>query len=210
MAHCNRNDSSWQTGIVAHSHWIGGSFECRLFIYSYFCENNSKLTKFDYVGDWLSKFVTGIITGLLNVSIYAGVIEKFIYKNNAIIDVAIMMVMVIVFICGTISIFVIFGKKHKYKKLCAVVVFVTVMVMIIGILHEINPLNKEKTADEFIKIKNEEYVILSKVDDKVLVVPFEFDKGGKCHLLTSQYSFKNKYEGTYYYIDLNQYPIIKK
>ena len=68
----------------------------------------------------------------------------------------------------------------------------------------------EKTADEFIKIKNEEYVILSKVDDKVLVVPFEFDKGGKCHLLTSQYSFKNKYEGTYYYIDLNQYPIIKK
>lgn len=76
-----------------------------------FCENNSKLTKFDYVGDWLSKFVTGIITGLLNVSIYAGVIEKFIYKNNAIIDVAIMMVMVIVFICGTISIFVIFGKK---------------------------------------------------------------------------------------------------
>ncbi len=100
-----------QTGIVAHSHWIGGSFECRLFIYSYFCENNSKLTKFDCVGDWLSKFVTGIITGLLNVSIYAGVIEKFIYKNNAIIDVAIMMVMVIVFICGTISIFVIFGKK---------------------------------------------------------------------------------------------------
>ena len=69
------------------------------------------MTKFDYVGDWLSKFVTGIITGLLNVSIYAGVIEKFIYKNNAIIDVAIMMVMVIVFICGTISIFVIFGKK---------------------------------------------------------------------------------------------------
>ena len=102
------------------------------------------------------------------------------------------------------------AKKHKYKKLCAVVVFVTVMVMIIGILHEINPLNKEKTADEFIKIKNEEYVILSKVDDKVLVVPFEFDKGGKCHLLTLQYSFKNKYEGTYYYIDLNQYPIIKK
>ena len=64
------------------------------------------------------------------------------------------------------------AKKHKYKKLCAVVVFVTVMVMIIGILYEINPLNKEKTADEFIKIKNEEYVILSKVDDKVLVVPF--------------------------------------
>ena len=87
VAHCNRNDGSLQTGIVAHSHWIGGSFECRLFIYSYFCENNSKLTKFDYVGDWLSKFVTGIITGLLNVSIYAGVIEKFIYKNNAIIDV---------------------------------------------------------------------------------------------------------------------------
>ncbi len=161
---------------MAHSHWIGGSFGCRLFIYSYFCENNSKLTKFDYVGDWLSKFVTGSITGLLNVSIYAGVIEKFIYKNNVIIDVAIMMV----------------------------------MVMIIGILHEINPLNKEKTAYEFIKIKNEEYVILSKVDDKVLVVPFEFDQGGKYHLLTSQYSFKNKYEGTYYYIDLNQYPIIKK
>lgn len=40
-------------------------------------------------------------------------------------------------------------------------------------------------------------------------MPFEFDKGGKCHLLASQYSFKNKYEGTYYYIDLNQYPIIK-
>lgn len=119
MAHCNRNDGSWQTGIVAHSHWIGGSFECRLFIYSYFCENNSKLTKFDYVGDWLSKFVTGIITGLFNVSIYAGVIEKFIYKNNAIIDVAIMMV----------------------------------MVMIIGILHEINPLNKEKLQMNSLKSK---------------------------------------------------------
>ena len=124
---------------------------------------------------------------MLNVSIYAGVIEKFIYKNNVIIDVAIMMVMVIVFICGTISVFVIFSKKHKYKKFCAVVILVTVMVMIIGILHEINPLNKEKTAYEFIKIENEEYVILSKVDDKVLVVPFEFDQGGKCHLLTSQY-----------------------
>ena len=31
MAHCDRNDGSWQNGIVAHSHRTGGSFERRLF-----------------------------------------------------------------------------------------------------------------------------------------------------------------------------------
>ena len=31
VAHCSWNGGSWQTGIVAHSHWIGGSFGYRLF-----------------------------------------------------------------------------------------------------------------------------------------------------------------------------------
>ena len=31
VAHCDRNDGSWQNGIVAHSHRTGGSFERRLF-----------------------------------------------------------------------------------------------------------------------------------------------------------------------------------
>ena len=61
-----------------------------------------------------------------------------------------------------------------------------------------------------LKSKMKNMLFYLKLMTKFLVVPFEFDKGGKCHLLTSQYSFKNKYEGTYYYIDLNQYPIIKK
>ena len=32
VAHCDRNDGSWQNGIVAHSHRTGGSFGRRLFI----------------------------------------------------------------------------------------------------------------------------------------------------------------------------------
>ena len=31
VAHCDRNDGSWQNGIVAHSHRTDGSFGCRLF-----------------------------------------------------------------------------------------------------------------------------------------------------------------------------------
>lgn len=33
VAHCDRNDGSWQNGIVAHSHRTDGSFGCRLFNY---------------------------------------------------------------------------------------------------------------------------------------------------------------------------------
>lgn len=60
------------------------------------------------------------------------------------------------------------------------------------------------------EIEDQQYAILSKVDDKILVVPCEYDETGKCHIKTSEYTFKDKYEGTYSYKDLNSYPIIEK
>ena len=36
MAHCDRNDSLWQNGIVAHLHRTGGSLERRLFTHDNF------------------------------------------------------------------------------------------------------------------------------------------------------------------------------
>lgn len=181
-----------------------------MFFYPYSHKEDRKASKIDNITDWLYKFGTGLIIAFFCVSIYAGIIEKFTSKNNVFIDLIIMLLFIIIFICGISSIFVVFGKKHKHMGLSMLTVSVTIIVMILGVIHELNLLYREKSAYEFVKIEDEEYVILSKVDDKVLVVPFEYDQTGKCHIKTSQYSFKNKYDGTYYYVDLKNTPIIEK
>lgn len=185
-------------------------FVIGMFFYAYFLDKDKKQLKMDYITDWLYKLGTGLLTAIVCSAIYFEMVEKLIMKNNIFIDIIILILFIVIFICGTASIFVVFGKKHKYVKICAFIVAVPLMVTIFGIVHELNPLNKEKTAYEFVKIEDEEYAVLSKVDDKILIVPFEYDQLGKCHIKTAEYSFKNKYEGTYYYKDFKYYPIIEK
>lgn len=182
-------------------------FVIGMFAYTYFVEKASKKTKMDYVGDWLYKIGTGLIIGI---AMYYNIAEIFIKSNNAIINVINIFFIILVFVCGTASVFVIFGKQHKFKKLSTFVVFVTLLVLVFGFVKELYRLDKAKTAYEFVEIEDQQYAILSKVDDKILVVPCEYDETGKCHIKTSEYTFKDKYEGTYSYKDLNSYPIIEK
>lgn len=185
-------------------------FVIGMFFYAYFLENDSKQLKGVYIADWLYKLGTGFVIGYFCVCIYYNMIKKYVIESNAIIDILIVISFFIVFLCGTASIFIALGKKIKMLFFSVFVIAVTLMVITCGVINELNLLNKEKTAYEFVKIEDEEFAILSKVDDKILVVPFEYDQTGKCHIKTSQYTFKNKYEGTYYYVDFNYYPIIEK
>lgn len=185
-------------------------FVIAMFAYTYFIEKASKKTKMDYVGDWLYKIGTGLIIGIVCIAMYSNIAEIFIKSNNTIINAINILFIVLVFACGTASVFVVFGKQHKLKKLSTFIVLATLLVLVFGFVKELYPLDKAKTAYEFVEIENKQYAILSKVDDKILVVPCEYDETGKCHIKTSEYTFKDKYEGTYSYKDLNSYPIIEK
>ena len=181
-----------------------------MFAYVYVQEKASKVLKLDYIGDWLYKLATGLITGMVCLSLCCEIVKKYVEKDNLVIDIIIMILMFLVFICGTASVFVVFSKKHRYPWVSAGIIAVTLLSATFGIVHEFIPFDGEKNKYEFVEIEDDEYVILSKTDDKILVAPFEIDEFQRCHIITSHYTFKDKYEGKYYYVNLKMSPIIEK
>lgn len=135
---------------------------------------------------------------------------NYIEKGDLIIDIIIGALMVIAFICGTLSVFVVFSKTQKYPRISAIITTITIIIFVLGFFYEIIPINKEKKTYEFVNIEDTDYIILSKIDDKILVVSYEIDEDNIYHIITYNYKFKNKYEGEYYYIDLKSPPIIEK
>ena len=181
-----------------------------MFAYVYFFQKSNKLSKIDYICDWLYKFGTGLITGMYCVMLCLKFCGNYIEKGDLIIDIIIGALMVIAFICGTLSVFVVFSKTQKYPRISAIITTITIIIFVLGFFYEIIPINKEKKTYEFVNIEDTDYIILSKIDDKILVASYEIDEDNIYHIITYNYKFKNKYEGEYYYIDLKSPPIIEK
>ena len=124
-----------------------------MFVYVYDKEKASKVLKLDYISDWLYKLAIGLITGMVCLSLYCGIVKKYVEKDNLVIDIIILILLFLVFICGTASVFVVFSKKHRYPWVSAVIIAVTLLSATFGIVHEIIPFDGEKNKYEFVEIE---------------------------------------------------------
>lgn len=84
-----------------------------------------------------------------------------------------------------------------------------IFLLIYGTIFKFYSSIKDNTKYEFVTYDNE-YVVLSRYDNKLLVVPYEVDDDGRYIFKTNQYQFKEPYDTIYKYIDIGDSPQIKK
>ena len=80
--------------------------------------------------------------------------------------------------------------------------------MLYGTIFKLSITIDDKTKYEFVTLKNNEYVVISSYDNKLLVVPFEINEDGLYVFKTKQYCFEESYEGIYEYRNIENSPII--
>lgn len=104
-------------------------------------------------------------------------------------------------------------KRNWIKNVVCVVVgfslIVSALVMLYGTIFKLSISIENKTKYEFVTY-DDEYVILSSYDGKILMVPFDIDEKGQYIFKTSQYMFDKQYEGIYQYRDIKYSPKIEK
>lgn len=83
----------------------------------------------------------------------------------------------------------------------------SIMLMLYGTLCKLSISVEDKTMYEFVTY-DDEFVVLSSVDEKILMVPFEIDENGQYIFKTNQYFFGKKYDGIYQYRNIKYSPII--
>lgn len=83
----------------------------------------------------------------------------------------------------------------------------SILVMLYGTMFKLSISIEDKTKYEFVTY-DDEYVVLSSYDEKILIVPFEIDEKGQYIFKTSQYLFGERYEGIYQYRDIKYSPRI--
>lgn len=82
--------------------------------------------------------------------------------------------------------------------------------MIYGTIFKLGISVEDKTKYEVVTIDEEDYVVLSEHDDKILVVLYEVKENGEYIFDTSKYWFYEKYQGIHRYINLKYCPEISK
>lgn len=97
--------------------------------------------------------------------------------------------------------------KNVVCVILSVSLVASVLVMLYGTMFKLSISIEDKTKYEFVTY-DEEYVILSLYDEKILIVPFEIDEKGQYIFKTSQYLFDEQYEGIYQYRDIKYSPRI--
>lgn len=103
--------------------------------------------------------------------------------------------------------------KWKWIKNVINIVFIlsfgiSLLLMIFGTIFKMSISIEDKTKYELVTIDEEEYVVLSEHDDKILVVLYEVKENGQYIFNTSKYWIYEKYQGTHRYINLKYCPEI--
>ncbi|MDR1773840.1 MAG: hypothetical protein LBR30_03070 [Clostridioides sp.] len=87
----------------------------------------------------------------------------------------------------------------------------TISIMVIGATLTLYKSVKDKTNYEFVTIENEHYVVLSHVEEKILIVPYKVDKVNKVEkytYYTGEYELKNIEDAIFEYRDIKSSPSI--
>ena len=141
-------------------------------------------------------------------------VNNFLDKNATI-------TITVVIVAGTIALLGITlmdklrGIKRKWIKIVINCVFIfsfviSLLLMIYGTIFKLGISIEDKTKYEVVTIDEEDYVVLSEHDDKILVVLYEVKENGEYIFDTSKYWFYEKYQGTHRYINLKYCPEISK
>lgn len=169
--------------------------------------------------------VVGMEIGLLNVYNLLEIMKQthktygWIRSVNNFLDKNATITIIVVIVAGTIALLgiTLMDKirviKWKWIKNITNVVFIlsfviSLLLMIYGTIFKLSISIEDKTKYELVTIDEEEYVVLSEHDDKILVVLYEVKENGQYIFDTSRYWFYEKYQGTHRYINLKYCPEI--
>lgn len=194
------------------------------FMKKYF-EKTEDLTKGQLAEAAVISVGIGMEMGLFNVY-NLDIIMKKTYKTNVIfysinkwINNNVNFIVILVVVFGSLSIL---GITLIDKIKCIQwnwiknVVFIgltislttSVLLMLYGTIFKLSISIENKTKYEFVTYDNDEYVILSSYDEKLLIIPFEINENGHYIFKTDQYLFSERYGGRYQYRDIKYSPKI--
>lgn len=134
-------------------------------------------------------------------------------NRNAILTILIVVVFGSVSVLGITLIEKIIDIKWKLVRnitfyLFVISIIISIFIMLYGTIFKLSITIDDKTKYEFVTLKNNEYVVISSYDNKLLVVPFEINEDGLYVFKTKQYCFEESYEGIYEYRNIENSPII--
>lgn len=141
-------------------------------------------------------------------------VNNFLDKN-ATITITVVIVAGTIALLGITLIDKIRAIKWRWIKIVINCVFIfsfaiSLLLMIYGTIFKLGISVEDKTKYEVVTIDEEDYVVLSEHDDKILVVLYEVKENGQYIFDTSKYWFYEKYQGTHRYINLKYCPEISK
>jgi hypothetical protein len=165
--------------------------------------------------------VLGIEMGFTNLYNLIEIMKATNNKNeffaicNKWIDKNAYFVIVVIILFGSMSlvglVFISEIKSKKIKKIFTVIFLISftisALLMIYGALLKLTSSIKDKTKYEIITNQENKYVVISKIEDNVLVVKYNIENN-KIEFDTTEYLFLDKYNCNYSYIDFNMTPII--
>ena len=171
--------------------------------------------------------VVGMEIGFLNVYNLLEIMKQthktydWIKSVNNFLDKNATITITVVIVAGTIALLgiTLMDKlsviKWKWIKIVINCVFIfsfviSLLLMIYGTIFKLGISVEDKTKYEVVTIDEEDYVVLSEHDDKILVVLYEVKENGEYIFDTSKYWFYQKYQGTHRYINLKYCPEISK
>ena len=189
-------------------------------------EKKNNLTKGYLVEAAFISIIIGMVIGLFNVYNLIEIMKQTYKTNtffrpintwlddNACFTVTIVMVFGIISILGITLVDKLKCIKWDWVKnvVCAVLTIslvASVLVMLYGTIFKLSISIEDETKYEFVIYNDEEYVILSSYDEKLLMVPFEIDENEQYIFKTNQYLFGKPCEAIYQYRDIKYSPKIK-
>lgn len=188
-------------------------------------EKSKKPKKGYLINAGFLSIMMGMAIGLINVYNLVEIIKNT-YKVNKFFRIIsvwvannIFLIYIVVIAFGVVSVLgiTLMDKLRdiKCKWMDKVVTFIflisfitSILIMLYGTIFKVCVSIEDKTKYEFVTY-DVEYVVLSSDNEKNLIVPFEIDENGQYIFKTSQYMFKETYDGKYQYRDIGIAPMIE-
>lgn len=188
-------------------------------------EKKDKLTKGNLVEAIFLSVIIGIELGCINVYNLIEIMKQtyrtceVFQKINNWLDNHAYFTVTVVIILGSISVLGLTLMEHLKNIKCnitksAVCVILSVsliaslVVMVYGTIFKLSISIKDKSKYEFVMYNEEEQVVLSTYEEKILIIPFEIDEKEQYIFKTSQYLFINQDKGLYKYKNIKYSPIV--
>lgn len=163
--------------------------------------------------------------GILNILNFVEIVEKTYNINFIFTKISIFLldhsisVMVVLVLLGYVSMaWMLFSQgiakiKFRWAKaiitiVCFVATFINVLLLLLGTVSKLRVDIENQVSYEIVQVYDDKYVVLSEIDDKLLVVPYEINENDIYIFKSGKYSFVDKYEGSYTYITMPDNPII--